>query len=106
MSSAGCGSVGIAVTSHIRGPQFESSHRRVFDEYLFTVNCIGKTNMKKKRPARAHFSEKNDSIGQELCRTKINSAAALFHFFSAIEILDKMITGSVVCCLLCDELIY
>ena len=42
-------SVGRAVTSDARGPQFESSHRQTFilDIYLFTVNCIEKTKIKK-----------------------------------------------------------
>ena len=42
---SGCGSVGRAVASNNRGPQFESSHRQTFisDIYLFTVSCIEKT---------------------------------------------------------------
>ena len=47
---SGCGSVGRAVTSHTRGPRFESRHRQIFIEHLFsTVNCtycIEKTEIK------------------------------------------------------------
>ena len=37
-----CGSVGRAVASNTRGPQFESSHRQkfVYIEHLFPVNCV------------------------------------------------------------------
>ena len=40
---SGCGSVGRAVASDNRGPQFKSSHRQnflLFIEHLFTVNCV------------------------------------------------------------------
>ena len=50
--SSGCGSVGKAVASDTRGPQIESGHRQIF-----TVNCIEKTKIKKKRPGKAHFSK-------------------------------------------------
>ena len=55
----GCGSVGRAVTFDARGPRFESSHRQTFisDIYLFTVNCIEKTKIKKKRPGMAHLKK-------------------------------------------------
>ena len=36
------------------GPQFESSHQRFFKENVFTVNCIEKTKIKKKRSEMAH----------------------------------------------------
>ena len=29
---------------------------------LFTINCIEKTNIKKKRPGMAHFKEQNKAI--------------------------------------------
>ena len=48
---SGCGSVGRAVTSDTRG----SSHWQTYIEQLFTVNCIEKTKMKKKRPGMAHL---------------------------------------------------
>ena len=37
-----CGSVGRAVASDTRGPQFKSSHRQKFIniEHLYTVNCV------------------------------------------------------------------
>ena len=50
-----CGSVGRAVASDTRDPQFESSHRQTFIEHLITVNCVEKTKIKKKCPGMAHF---------------------------------------------------
>ena len=52
---SGCGSVGRAVASDTRDPQFESSHRKAFIKHLFTVNCVVKTKIKKKRPGMAYF---------------------------------------------------
>ena len=37
---SGCGAVGRAVTYDTRGPGFESSHRQLLFEHLFTVNCL------------------------------------------------------------------
>ena len=52
--------VGRVVASDTRGPRFESCHRPTFilDIDLFTINCIEKTEMKKKRPGMAHFLKK------------------------------------------------
>ena len=36
---SGCGSVGRAVASYTRRPQFESSHHQDFLMNIFTVNC-------------------------------------------------------------------
>ena len=49
-TGSGGGSVGRAVAYDARGPRFESSHRQIIlsDIYLFTVNCIEKTKIKKK----------------------------------------------------------
>ena len=66
---SGCGSVGRAVASYTRGPRFESSHRQKFIEHLFTVNCIEKTKMKKKRPGMAHL-KKQLQIGVYQVMTK------------------------------------
>ena len=44
----GCGSVGRAVTSDTRGPQFKSSFRNFYIDYLSPVNFIEK----KKRPGK------------------------------------------------------
>ena len=57
---SGCGSVGRAVASDDRGPRFETSFRQTFIKniYLFTVDCIKKTKIKKKRPGMAHFKKK------------------------------------------------
>ena len=51
-SGSGCGSVGRAVASNARGPQFQSIHRQtiIMDIYFSTVNCIEKTKIKIKRP--------------------------------------------------------
>ena len=55
---SGCGSVGSAVASNSRCPRFESSHWQNLYwtfVYLFTINCIEKTKINKKRPGMAHF---------------------------------------------------
>ena len=54
---SGCVSTGRVVASDNRGLWFKSSHRQTFilDIYLFTVNCIEKMKIKKKRPGMAHF---------------------------------------------------
>ena len=55
---SGCGSVGREVASNTRGPRFESSHWQNLNWtciYLFTINCIAKTKINKKRPGMAHF---------------------------------------------------
>ena len=54
---SGCNSVGRAVASDTRGPRFESSHRQNLYWTLFTVNCIEKTKIKKKRPGMAHLKK-------------------------------------------------
>ena len=53
-NDSGCGSVGRVVASDTRGLQFESSHRQNFI-HVFTINCIEKTKLKKKRPGMAHL---------------------------------------------------
>ena len=57
---SGCGSVGRAVAFDARGSRFESNYRQTFisDSYLFTVSCIEKTKIKKKRPGMAHLKKK------------------------------------------------
>ena len=50
---SGCGSVGRAVASDTSGPQFESSHRYIFKEHLFTA--FKKTKIKEERPGMAHL---------------------------------------------------
>ena len=42
---SGCGSNGVGIALEIRGPQFESSHRK--NLYMFSVNCIGNKNKEK-----------------------------------------------------------
>ena len=65
---SGCVSVGRAVASNTRGLQFKFSHRQIFYwTLLFTVNCIEKIKIKKKKPGMAHFFKKtaNDSQTNE-----------------------------------------
>ena len=57
-SISGCGSVGRVVASNSRGLRFESSHRQKSILNVFTVNCIEKTKIKKKRPMIAHLFKK------------------------------------------------
>ena len=66
---SGCGSVGRAVASDPRGPRFEFSHWQTFKSkiYLFTVNCIEKTKIKKKRPGMAHFYKNYRSSSHIKC---------------------------------------
>ena len=55
---SGCDSVGIALASYIRVPNSNPVIGKTFilDIYLFfTVNCIEKTKIKKKRHGMAHF---------------------------------------------------
>ena len=57
---SGSGSVGRAVASNTRSPWFEASHRQKIDwtfVYLFTINCIEKMKINKKRPGRAYFKK-------------------------------------------------
>ena len=54
---SGCGSVGRAVASD---PEVCGSNPvigKIYIEHLFTVNCIEKIKMKKKRPEMAHFKK-------------------------------------------------
>ena len=60
---SGCGSVGRAVASDTRGPQFESSLRQTFI-YILNIcllSTIEKTKIKKKRPGMAHFYKNIDA---------------------------------------------
>ena len=47
----GCGIAGRADASNTRGPRLEPSHK----QFLFTVNCIVKTNVKKKVAGNGPF---------------------------------------------------
>ena len=62
----GGGSVSKVVASDIRGQRFESRHRQSICRRLFTVNCIKKTKITKKRPGMAHFFKKNLTYFAEL----------------------------------------
>ena len=63
---SGCGSVGRAVASNTRGPQFESSHRQknyLYIKHLFTVNCDWKDENKEKEAGNGpYFFKKNITI--------------------------------------------
>ena len=72
LKSIDCGSVGGAVASNTRGSQFESGHRQNFI-HLFTIKCIEKTKInKKRRPGMAHFQKiylfKNTVLRYGNCR--------------------------------------
>ena len=53
---SGCGSVGRAVASDARGPQFESSHRQNIIHVL-TINCIENTKIKEKEAGNGPFKK-------------------------------------------------
>ena len=55
-------SVGRAVASDTRDPQFESRHRQTFIEHLFNVNCVEKTKIKKKEAGNGHFKKTTTNI--------------------------------------------
>ena len=60
---SGCDSVGKAFASDSRGPQFKSSHwQNLYWTfiYLFTIGCVEKTKINKKRPGMAHFLKKEN----------------------------------------------
>ena len=65
LKGSGCDSVGRAVAFDTRGPQFESSHRQTL-YYLYTVNCIEKTKIKKKEVGNRPFLKKFPAKGQWL----------------------------------------
>ena len=56
MLCSGCSSVGRAVATNTRGLLFESSYRLSFIN-LFTLNCMEKTKIKKKRPGMANLKK-------------------------------------------------
>ena len=54
----GCGSVGRVVTSYSGDPRFKSSHQQI----LFTINCIEKTEIKRKEAGNCTFFKKSSQI--------------------------------------------
>ena len=44
-----------AVASVTTGPRFKTSHRQLILNIFFTINCIEKTKIKKKRPVMGHI---------------------------------------------------
>ena len=52
-SKSGCGSVGKAVASDTRDPQFESSHQQTL--YYLGIYCQKDKKKREKRPALAQF---------------------------------------------------
>ena len=77
---SGCGSVGRAVPSDTKNPRFESCHQQTFIKHLFTVNCVEKTKIKKKRQGEVQFFinyvstdlPRNKDI-EKLCETILRS---------------------------------
>ena len=70
--SSGCGSVGRAVVSCIRtvcGSNPVIS--KIYIEHLFTVNCIEKTKIMRKRPGMAHLKNILSLIRIKICNSKI-----------------------------------
>ena len=65
MVVSGCSSVGRAVASGIKSPWFESRHRQIFKEHLFTVNCIEKTKIKEKEAGKGPLKKEGNG-GQRL----------------------------------------
>ena len=73
-------------------PEVHGSNRvidKIYIEHLFTVNCIEKTKIKKKRPGMAHLRNKGSCKGKRLGRTSaplikdpwLISHLASYHFF-------------------------
>ena len=58
----GCGSVGRAVASDTRGPQFESSHWQDFIMNIFTDNCWKDENNEKEAENGPIFIGKSGKI--------------------------------------------
>ena len=78
-NASGCGSVGRAVASDTRGPQFESSHRQknyLYRTFVYCQLCFEKTKIEKKRPGMAHFFLKKN--GNEIFSTKMRYFRTIF----------------------------
>ena len=50
------------VASDTNSPQFESRHRQIFIEHLFTVKCIEKTKIKEKEAGTGPFFKSTESV--------------------------------------------
>ena len=72
VGGSGCGAVGRAVASDTRGPQFESSHWQNSLIYLFTVNCIEKTKIKKKEAGNGPILKKETRSLIFCCKTQLD----------------------------------
>ena len=59
---SGCGAVGRAVASNIRGPRFESSHWQLLLNIYLLLTVCRKDENKEKRPGMAHFFKKKSSV--------------------------------------------
>ena len=55
---SGCGAVGRAVACDTRGPEFESSHRRLLLNIYFLLTVCRKDDNKEKRLGMAHLKKK------------------------------------------------
>ena len=58
----GCGAIGKVVAPDSIDGQFESSHRQI----LFTINCIEKTETKKKRREKAKYLKSEQMWDQDI----------------------------------------
>ena len=74
---SGCDSVGRTVASYTRVLQFNSYHRQI----LFTINCIKKTKIQKKRPWMANYK---NTIIFNFCEYRF-PAWKLRHFISIFK---------------------
>ena len=54
---SGCGSVGRAVTSNTRSPQFESSQRQTFTQNIFYCQLYWKDENKEKEAGKGPFKK-------------------------------------------------
>ena len=78
---SGCGSVGRAVVSDARGPQFKSSHQPNLYWtfiYLFTINCIEKTKINKEAGNGPLFFKKNEKLKWRSHQETFHSVVSLF----------------------------
>ena len=72
------------VASNIRGTWSKSSFQQTFKEYLFTVFCIEKAIVKKKRLGIAHFLIKKftqDHLWKCFVLCKLFFAAIIYYFY-------------------------
>ena len=79
---SGCGSVGRAVASDTRGPQFESSHRPIFHNAHVFLLTAEKTKIKKQEAVNGPFFKKDTKL-------KIKMVS----YFKFCQIIVQKLTG-------------